>query len=97
MGLRQRWTLEQLCFNVLNTQSESPEHTECMCLLFFLQIQAHVAQTEVDPGAAVAWLRVTDDGLQASPVTTQLMRYPPSFAICLATPGRPPTRRIMQI
>lgn len=39
-----------------------------------LQVQAHVAQTDVDPGAAVAWLRITDDGLQASPVSTQLMR-----------------------
>ena len=43
-------------------------------LWLWLQVQAHVAQTEVDPGAAVAWLRVTDQGLQASPVSTQLMR-----------------------
>lgn len=49
-------------------------------MLLCLQIQAHVAQTEVDPGAAVAWLRVTDDGLQASSVTTQLMRYCAGFA-----------------
>ena len=57
------------------------KHLTVQTFLFFLsplwswlQVQAHVAQTEVDPGAAVAWLRATDEGLQASPVTTQLMR-----------------------
>lgn len=45
-----------------------------LCMIRNLQVQAHVAQTEVDPGAAVAWLRVTDQGLQSSPVSTQLMR-----------------------
>ena len=38
------------------------------------QVQAHVAQTEVDPGAAVAWLRVTDAGMEASPTGSQLIR-----------------------
>ena len=38
------------------------------------QVQAHVAQTEVDPGAAVGWLRVTDAGMEASPTATQLIR-----------------------
>ena len=38
------------------------------------QVQAHVAQTEVDPGAAAAWLRVTDAGMEASPTATQLIR-----------------------
>lgn len=39
-----------------------------------MQVQAHVAQTEVDPGAAVAWLRVTDSGMEASPSGSQLIR-----------------------
>ena len=40
----------------------------------FAQVQAHVAQTEVDPGAAVAWLQVTDAGMEASPTGSQLIR-----------------------
>ena len=39
-----------------------------------VQVQAHVATTEVDPGAAVAWLRVTDTGMEASPTGSQLIR-----------------------
>ena len=45
-----------------------------MQLLMLVQVQAHVAHTEVDPGAAVAWLQVTDQGMEASPKGSQLIR-----------------------
>ena len=62
------------CHDVLHSApplQESARHVD-------EQVQAHVAQTEVDPGAAVAWLRVTDAGMEASPTATQLIRFTPS-------------------
>lgn len=41
------------------------------------QVQAHVAQTEVDPGAAVTWLHVTEAGMEATPTANQLIRSAP--------------------
>ena len=55
-----------------------PPPTPCPCSCIDTpvheQVQAHVAQTEVDPGAAVAWLHVTDAGMEASPTANQLIR-----------------------
>ena len=39
-----------------------------------VQVQAHVAQTEVDPGAAVLWLQPSEKGMQAPPAGTQVIR-----------------------
>lgn len=46
-------------------------YTKGVCLQ---QVQAHVAQTDIDPGAAAAWLHVTEAGMEASPAATQLIR-----------------------
>ncbi|KAL0030048.1 hypothetical protein WJX79_003167 [Trebouxia sp. C0005] len=51
-----------------------PHLFQSLITLTLDQVQAHVAQTEVDPGAAVAWLRVTDAGMEASPTGSQLIR-----------------------
>ena len=52
----------------------SPSSKGPFIVSVYAQVQAHVAQTEVDPGAAVAWLRVTDAGMEASPTGSQLIR-----------------------
>ncbi|KAL0047867.1 hypothetical protein WJX82_001975 [Trebouxia sp. C0006] len=51
-----------------------PHLFQSLITLTLDQVQAHVAQTEVDPGAAVAWLRVTDAGMEALPTGSQLIR-----------------------
>ncbi|KAL0027199.1 hypothetical protein WJX77_002651 [Trebouxia sp. C0004] len=51
-----------------------PHLFQSLITLTLDQVQAHVAQTEVDPGAAVAWLCVTDAGMEASPTGSQLIR-----------------------
>ena len=55
-------------------RSQSPSNKGAFIVSVCAQVQAHVAQTEVDPGAAVAWLRVTDAGMEASPTGSQLIR-----------------------
>ena len=44
-----------------------------------LQVQGHVAQTDIDPGAAPEWLRIADDQLLPSPnagITLRSARLP---------------------